>query len=265
MGPTVKEKPAVRAGGDGGDYDASKIQVLEGLEAVRRRPAMYIGSTGSPGMHDLVYEAVDNSIDEVLAGYAKNVEVVIHEDNSITVLDDGRGIPVDPMKDVKDPKLKNKPAPEIVMTVLHAGGKFDHKTYKVSGGLHGVGISCVNALCDRMEVEVYRDGKKYIQAYKRGKPVEDVKTAGQSEDQGTRVTFHPDPEIFGDINFSFDILSTRLRELAFLNPGTRITILDERDDKQHTYSYEGGIVEFVKFMNAHKNPLHPQPIYLKKE
>jgi DNA gyrase subunit B len=261
---SVKDKPAAKP--DSGDYDASKITVLEGLEAVRRRPAMYIGSTGSTGMHHLVYEAVDNSIDEVLAGYAKNVEVVIHEDNSVTVLDDGRGIPVDPMKDVKDPKLKNKPALEIVMTVLHAGGKFDHNAYKVSGGLHGVGISCVNALSDWMDVEVYRDGKTYGQSYKRGKPQGDVKQSGKTDDRGTRVTFHPDPEIFGgEIKYSFETLANRLRELAFLNPGTRITILDERDDKQHTFSYAGGLIEFVKFINAHKTPLHKEPIYLKKE
>ncbi len=265
MGSQLEERTAGRGKPDAADYDASKIQVLEGLEAVRRRPAMYIGSTGPQGLHHLVYEAVDNSIDEVLAGYAKSVEVTIHEDNSITVLDDGRGIPVDPMKDVKDPKLKNKPALEVVMTTLHAGGKFDHKAYKVSGGLHGVGISCVNALSDWMDVEVYREGKKYVQSYKRGKPAADVKNTGKTDDRGTRVTFHPDPEIFGDIKYSFDTLSNRLRELAFLNPGTRITILDERDDKQHTFRYEGGLVEFVKFMNAHKTPLHPEPIALKKE
>jgi DNA gyrase subunit B len=246
-------------------YDSSSIQVLEGLEAVRHRPAMYIGSTGPTGLHHLVYEAVDNSIDEVLAGHAKAVDIVIHEDNSITVLDDGRGIPTEPKHDVSDPKLKGKSALEIVMTVLHAGGKFEANAYKYSGGLHGVGISCVNALSDWMKVEVYRDGKAYTQSYKCGKPDHDVKMTGKTDEQGTRVTFHPDPAIFGDIQYSFDTLSTRLRELAFLNPGARITILDERDDKQHSFHYEGGLVEFVKFMNAHKNPLHAQPIYLKKE
>jgi DNA gyrase subunit B len=246
-------------------YDSSSIQVLEGLEAVRHRPAMYIGSTGPTGLHHLVYEAVDNSIDEVLAGEAKSVDVTIHEDNSVTVLDDGRGIPVAPKNDVSDPKLKGKSALEIVMTVLHAGGKFEQSAYKYSGGLHGVGISCVNALSDWMRVEVYRDGKTYAQGYKRGKPDQDVKSTGKSDERGTRVTFHPDPEIFGDIKYSFDTLSARLRELAFLNPGARITILDERDDKQHTFHYEGGINEFVKFMNAHKNPLHAEPIALKKE
>jgi DNA gyrase subunit B len=264
VAPEVTEKPRSKDGA--GDYDASKIQVLEGLEAVRRRPAMYIGSTGPQGLHHLVYEAVDNSIDEVLAGEAQNIDVTIHEDNSITVLDDGRGIPVEPKHDVSDPKLKGKSALEIVMTVLHAGGKFDKKAYKVSGGLHGVGISCVNALSDWMKVEVYyRDGKTYVQTYKRGKPDENVKAVGKADTRGTRVTFHPDPEIFGDIKYSFETLSSRLRELAFLNPGTRITILDERDDKQHTFKYEGGLVEFIKFMNAHKTPLHRDPIYLKKE
>jgi len=263
--PKTEDKPVARAKGDSGDYDASKIQILEGLEAVRRRPAMYIGSTGPQGLHHLVYEAVDNSIDEVLAGYAKNVDVTIHEDNSITVLDDGRGIPVGPKQDVSDPKLKGKSALEIVMTVLHAGGKFDKGSYKVSGGLHGVGISCVNALSDVMKVEVYREGKIYVQSYKRGKPDADVKSTGKTDERGTRVTFHPDEEIFGNIKYSYETLSNRLRELAFLNPGTRITILDERDDKTHTYNYEGGLKEFIKFMNAHKTPLHPEPIYLKKD
>lgn len=259
MATDVTEKPKKST------YDSSSIQVLEGLEAVRHRPAMYIGSTGPTGLHHLVYEAVDNSIDEVLAGHAKAVDIVIHEDNSITVLDDGRGIPAEPKHDVSDPKLKGKSALEIVMTVLHAGGKFEANAYKYSGGLHGVGISCVNALSDWMKVEVYRDGKAYTQSYKCGKPDHDVKMTGKTDEQGTRVTFHPDPAIFGDIPYSFDTLSTRLRELAFLNPGARITILDERDDKQHSFHYEGGLVEFVKFMNAHKNPLHAQPIYLKKE
>jgi DNA gyrase subunit B len=255
----VNEKPKKST------YDSSSIQVLEGLEAVRHRPAMYIGSTGPTGLHHLVYEAVDNSIDEVLAGHAKAVDIVIHEDNSITVLDDGRGIPVEPKHDVSDPKLKGKSALEIVMTILHAGGKFEQNAYKYSGGLHGVGISCVNALSDWMKVEVYRDGKVYGQSYKCGKPDHDVKMTGKTDERGTRVTFHPDRAIFGDITYSFDTLASRLRELAFLNPGARITLLDERDDKQHSFHYEGGLVEFVKFMNAHKNPLHPQPISLKKE
>jgi DNA gyrase subunit B len=246
-------------------YEASKIQDLEGLEAVRHRPAMYIGDTGARGLHHLVYEAVDNSIDEVLAGYAKTVDVIIHEDNAVTVLDDGRGIPVDPMRDVKDPKLKGKPALEIVMTVLHAGGKFEQDAYQYSGGLHGVGISCVNALSDRMRVEVYRDGKTYAQTYQRGKVETDVKVVGKSDDHGTKVTFHPDPDIFSVTTYSFETLSGRLRELAFLNPGAHINITDERDGKQHAYFYEGGIIEYVKFINAHKNPLHKTPIHIQKE
>jgi len=221
------------------NYDSSSIQVLEGLEPVRRRPAMYIGSTGPQGLHHLVYEAVDNSIDEVLAGYCRNIDVIIHPDNSITVLDDGRGIPVDPMKNVKDPKFRGKPALEVVMTTLHAGGKFDRNSYKVSGGLHGVGISCVNALSEFLEVEVYRDGKIYFQRYERGVVKCPVTQKGKTEDTGTKVTFKPDEQIFGDAVFSFDTLSNRLRELAFLNPGTRITIVDERDDKEHTFNYEG--------------------------
>jgi len=247
------------------NYDSSSIQVLEGLEPVRRRPAMYIGSTGPQGLHHLVYEAVDNSIDEVLAGYCKNIDVIIHPDNSITVLDDGRGIPVDPMKNVKDPKFRGKPALEVVMTTLHAGGKFDRNSYKVSGGLHGVGISCVNALSEFLEVEVYRDGKIYFQRYERGVVKCPVTQKGKTEDTGTKVTFKPDEQIFGDAVFSFDTLSNRLRELAFLNPGTRITIVDERDDKEHTFNYEGGLVSFVKSLNAGKTTLHPEPIYFKKE
>ncbi len=250
---------------DAAKYDASKIQILEGLDPVRKRPAMYIGSTGTQGLHHLVYEVVDNSIDEVLAGYCKNVDVMIHTDNSVTVIDDGRGIPVDPMKDVKDPRYKNKPALEVVLTTLHAGGKFDHASYKVSGGLHGVGVSCVNALSEWLEVEVYRDGKIYKQAYERGKVKYPVKQEGKSEDCGTKVTFKADREIFGDIQYSFDVLSNRLRELAFLNAGTHITIVDEREDKQHAFFYEGGIVQFVKFLNANKSALHADPVFLTKE
>jgi DNA gyrase subunit B len=246
-------------------YDASQIQVLEGLEAVRRRPAMYIGSTGAAGLHHLVYEAVDNSIDEVLAGYCKNIDVTIHPDNSVTVLDDGRGIPVDPVKEVKDPKLKGKPALEVVMTVLHSGGKFDRKVYKVSGGLHGVGISVVNALSEFLEVEVYREGKIYFQRYEYGKPTAALKVSGKTDDTGTKVTFLPDKKVFENINFGFETLSNRLRELAFLNAGTRITLIDEREDKEHTFCYEGGIVSFVQFLNTNKNVLHPKPIYFSKD
>jgi DNA gyrase subunit B len=261
VAPEVKEKTSKSSG----DYDSSKIQVLEGLDAVRHRPAMYIGDTGSRGLHHLVWETVDNSIDEVLAGHATSVDVTVHEDNSITVLDDGRGIPVEPKNDIKDPKLKGKSALEIVMTVLHAGGKFEQDAYKYSGGLHGVGISCVCALSDRMKVEVYRDGKVHMQSYRRGKPDADVKVTGKSDDRGTKITFHPDPEIFKDNKYSFETLSSRLRELAFLNPGAKLTITDERDGKTHSYGYEGGIVEYVKFLNAHKSALHKEPFYVKKE
>ena len=217
------------------------------------------------GLHHLVYEVVDNSIDEVLAGHAKNVDVTIHSDNSVTVVDDGRGIPVDPMKDVKDPKLKGKSALEVVMTVLHAGGKFDKKAYKFSGGLHGVGISVVNALSEWVEVEVSREGKVHVQRYQRGVPTGPLRVTGKTEEHGTKVTFRPDEKIFADAIYSFDTLSNRLRELAFLNQGTRITLIDERDDKEHTFHYEGGIISFVKFLNANKSVLYPEPIYFKKE
>jgi DNA gyrase subunit B len=246
-------------------YDASKIQVLEGLEAVRKRPAMYIGSTGPVGMHHLVYEAVDNSVDEILAGRCKSIEVILHSGNTVSVVDDGSGIPVDPMVDVKDPKLKGKSALEVVMTVLHAGGKFDRRAYKVSGGLHGVGISVVNALSEWVEVEVFRDGRKWFQAYDRGKPRAPVESRGKSDDHGTKVTFKPDPEIFDGHQFSFDVLSHRLRELAFLNAGSHITIIDEREDKKHVFHYEGGISQFVKFLNSNKKPVYLEPITFSKE
>lgn len=247
-------------------YDSSKIQVLDGLEAVRKRPAMYIGSTGPQGLHHLVYEVVDNSVDEILAGGCNRIDVILKEGNICSVVDNGRGIPVDPMKDVKDPKLKGKSALEVVLTVLHAGGKFDKEKggYKISGGLHGVGISVVNALSEWLEVEVRRDGKIWKQSYKRGKPQSEVKIVGEAQDTGTTVTFKPDPEIFGDIKFSFDTLANRLRELAFLNPGVRITIIDERDDKKYTFYFEGGIKQFVKFLNANKTVLHNEPIFISK-
>jgi DNA gyrase subunit B len=246
-------------------YGADEIQVLEGLEAVRQRPGMYIGSTGPSGLHHLVYEVVDNSIDEVLGGHATFVDVTIHTDNSVTVVDDGRGIPVDAMKDVKDPKLKGKSALEVVMTVLHAGGKFDKKAYKYSGGLHGVGVSVVNALADWLDVEVKRDGKVYAQRYERGVPQGAVRVTGKTDDHGTKVTFHPDGKIFPDIQYSFDTLSNRLRELAFLNAGTRITLIDEREDKEHTFHYEGGIVSFVQYLNGKRTVLYPEPIFFRKE
>ncbi|MFH1380539.1 MAG: ATP-binding protein, partial [bacterium] len=242
------------------NYDASKIQILEGLEGVRKRPAMYIGSTGSLGLHHMVYEVVDNSIDEVLAGHCTSIDVTIHADNSVTVLDDGRGIPVEP-----HPKHKDKSALEVVMTMLHAGGKFDHESYKVSGGLHGVGVSVVNALSEFMRVEVYRNGHIWAQEFHFGKTIAPVKKAGTTDERGTKVMFYADRSIFKEIKYSFDILSNRFRELAFLNPGMRITIIDEKADKEHTFKYEGGIQTFVKYLNSNKNLLHPQPIYFKKD
>lgn len=242
------------------NYDASNIQILEGLEAVRKRPAMYIGSTGTAGLHHLVYEVVDNSIDEALAGFCKNIEVIIHPDNSVTVIDDGRGIPVDP-----HPKYPKMSALEVVLTKLHAGGKFDKDSYKVSGGLHGVGVSCVNALSDLLEAEVYRDGKIYKQSYSKGIPLGPVKSEGKTDERGTKITFHPDPEIFTATVYSFDTLTNRLRELAFLNAGTNIRISDERTDKEHIFNYDGGIKTFVQYLNTNKNVINKEPIYFYKE
>ncbi len=248
------------------DYDSSKIQVLEGLEAVRKRPAMYIGSTGAPGLHHLIYEVVDNSVDEILAGNASHINVVIKEDNVCMIQDDGRGIPVDPMKNVKDPKLKGKSALEVVMTVLHAGGKFDTGAYKVSGGLHGVGVSCVNALSEWLAVEVRRDGKVHFQKYTRGKPEGKVEVIGETKEHGTKVTFKADREIFGDNIFSYDTIANRLRELAFLNAGVRITLTDERvENKSQVFLYEGGISQFVKYLNSNKKIINEEPIYITKE
>ncbi|MCS7227533.1 MAG: DNA topoisomerase (ATP-hydrolyzing) subunit B [Endomicrobia bacterium] len=246
-------------------YDASKIKVLGGLEAVRKRPAMYIGSTGASGLHHLVYEVVDNSIDEALAGYCKNIDVILHNDGSVSVKDDGRGIPVDPMRGTKDPKIEGKPAMEVVLTVLHAGGKFDRKAYQVSGGLHGVGVSVVNALSEWLIAESYRNGKIYQQKYIRGVPQGPVKVVGEIDTTGTKIRFLPDDEIFTTTKFSFDTLANRLRELAFLNPGLRITLIDEREEeKEKTFKYDGGIKEFVKFLNKDKDVLHPEPIYINK-
>ena len=249
------------------EYDSSKITVLEGLEAVRKRPAMYIGSTGLPGLHHLVYEVVDNSVDEILAGGATTITVTIKGDMTCSIQDDGRGIPVDLMKNAKDAKLRNKSALEVVMTVLHAGGKFDSGAYKVSGGLHGVGVSCVNALSDEMEVEVRRDGKIHHQMYKRGKPQGPVEVTGKTDEHGTKVTFHADPEIFGNLAFSYETIGNRLRELAFLNAGVKIIYTDERkeDNQTVTFHYEGGIAQFVKYLNTNKTVLNPEPIYLTKE
>ena len=248
-------------------YSANSIQVLEGLEAVRKRPAMYIGSTGLPGLHHLVYEVVDNSVDEILAGGATTITVTVKDDMTCSISDDGRGIPVDLMKNAKDAKLRNKSALEVVMTVLHAGGKFDSGAYKVSGGLHGVGVSCVNALSDHMEVEVRRDGKIHHQEYKRGKPQGPVEVIGKTNEHGTKVTFHADPEIFGNLSFSYETIGNRLRELAFLNAGVKIIYTDERkeDNQTVTFHYEGGIAQFVKYLNTNKSVLNPEPIYLTKE
>ncbi|MFR8853792.1 MAG: DNA topoisomerase (ATP-hydrolyzing) subunit B [Oscillospiraceae bacterium] len=240
-----------------GQYDAAQIQVLEGLEAVRKRPGMYIGSTGARGLHHLVYEIVDNSVDEALAGYCTTIKVTICKDNSITVEDDGRGMPVD-----KHPKLKI-PAVEVIHTVLHAGGKFGGGGYKVSGGLHGVGASVVNALSTHMEVEIRRNGKIYKQCYERGKTVTPLEVIGDSKKTGSKTSFWPDPEIFETTIFDFDTLEHRLREMAFLNKGIKIIFKDEREGKKRseTYHYEGGIKEFVKFQNQNKDAIHPDVIY----
>ena len=238
-------------------YGADQIQVLEGLEPVRKRPGMYIGSTGEKGLHHLVYEIVDNSVDEALAGFCKNIHVTINEDNSITVEDDGRGMPVD-----MHPKEKI-PAVEVIHTVLHAGGKFGGGGYKVSGGLHGVGASVVNALSTRMEVEVKRDGNIYALAFERGKTVEKMHVIGQAKETGSKTTFWPDPDIFEETVFNFDTLEHRLREMAFLNKGIRITLTDKRDgeEEKEEFHYEGGIKEFVQFINKNKDVIHPDIVY----
>ena len=241
-------------------YDATTIQVLEGADAVRKRPAMYIGDTAVRGFHHLVYEVTDNSVDEALAGYCKNIEVVIHSNNSVSVVDDGRGIPVDIHKTEK------KPAVEVVLTTLHAGGKFDHRAYKVAGGLHGVGVSVVNALSEWLEVEVKRDGKIYHQRYEEGRTVSKLTVIGNTKTTGTKVTFKPDKTIFpGKLEYSYDILSQRLRELAFLNKGLNITLKDDRTDKVSNFKFDGGIVSFVEYLNKNKNPLHPKVIYFAGE
>ena len=249
------------------EYDSSKITVLEGLEAVRRRPAMYIGSTGLPGLHHLVYEVVDNSVDEILAGGATTIMVTIKDDMTCSVQDDGRGIPVDLMKNAKDAKLRHKSALEVVMTVLHAGGKFDSGAYKVSGGLHGVGVSCVNALSETMDVEVRRDGHIHFQRYHRGKAEAPVQIIGDTKEHGTKVTFHADKQIFGELAFSYETIGNRLRELAFLNAGVKIIYTDERKEENPStiFHYEGGISQFVKYLNTNKTVINPEPIYLTKE
>jgi DNA gyrase subunit B len=250
------EKETATAKGAGHRYDATSIKVLGGLEAVRLRPAMYIGSTGEMGLHHLVWEVVDNSVDEALAGYCDEINVSVHEDNSVTVIDNGRGIPVDMHATEK------KPAAEVVMTVLHAGGKFDSETYKVSGGLHGVGVSVVNALSDWLDLEIWRDGEVWEQSYACGVPKGKLKVTGKTRKTGTKITFHPDPKIFEKTTYSYDTLAQRLRELAFLNKGLKITLTDERADKNTEFRFTGGIVEFVKHLNKGKQTLHDSPIYM---
>jgi DNA gyrase subunit B len=240
-------------------YDATAIKVLGGIDAVRKRPAMYIGDTGLRGLHHLVEEVVDNSIDEAMAGHGKRIDLTINEDASITVADEGRGIPVDRHKEMKRPAL------EVVLTTLHAGGKFDHKAYRVSGGLHGVGISVVNALSEWLEVDVHIGGKIYHQDYERGKVASDLQVVGKTKKTGTKVTFKPDREIFPDTSFRFDTLLTRMRELAFLNRDIRITLKDKRDGREESFLSTGGIKEFVKYLNEGKEPLHRDIIYFEKE
>ena len=251
-----KPLETVTGKGLGHQYDAKSIKVLGGLGAVRLRPAMYIGSTGEMGLHHLVWEVVDNSVDEALAGFADEINVTVHADNSVTVVDNGRGIPVDMHQTEK------RPAAEVVMTVLHAGGKFDSESYKVSGGLHGVGVSVVNALSDWLDLEIYRDGAVWEQSYEKGKPTTKLQQTGKTRKTGTMVTFHPDPAIFDKIDFSYDILAQRLRELAFLNKGLKITLSDERTEKNAEFRFTGGITEFVKHINRGKSTLHDSPIFM---
>ncbi len=260
MAENTSAAPENPKASDTSQYTANQITVLEGLEAVRKRPSMYIGDTAQRGLHHLVYEAVDNSIDEALAGYADKISVTVHHDNSITVKDDGRGIPVDMHPE------EQKPAVEVVMTILHAGGKFDHSSYKVSGGLHGVGISCVNALSEWLAVEVSRDGFVYAIKFARGNTVEPLVKLHPTTERGTQVTFKPDTTIFSTTEYVWDILANRLRELAFLNKGVHITLTDERGEQPRTevFHYEGGLIEFVKHINAHKAVLH-EPIYMHRE
>ena len=255
--PVPTAAPIITAD-DLADYGADKIKVLEGLEAVRKRPAMYIGSTGSPGLHHLVYEVVDNAIDEALAGFCDTIKVSVHIDNSITVVDNGRGIPV-------DLHTSGRPAVEVVLTVLHAGGKFDNESYKVSGGLHGVGVSVVNALSESLALEIWRDGKVYQQSYTRGIPDADLYLAGKTKRRGTKLTFKPDGKVFETIEYSFDTLAHRLRELAFLNAGVRITLDDERDGKNRDFCYEGGINSFVQYLNKNRVAVNADPIYMRGE
>src|SRR5579871_6824586 len=263
--PAANGKPNGANGNGAQDYTADSIKVLGGMEAVRKRPAMYIGSTGELGLHHLVYEVVDNSVDEALAGFATKIEVTIETDNSITVVDDGRGIPVDDM-DIEGEKI---PAAQVVMTTLHAGGKFDSSTYKVSGGLHGVGVSCVNALSQEFSVEIWRDGHTWEMDFSCGLPTTELRQAGTSKKRGTKVHFLPDKTIFAVTEYNYDTLAQRLRELAFLNKGLEITLTDERttdpktgESKRTEFRYAGGIAEFVKHLNRGKSVLHDKPIMM---
>ncbi|OIP59462.1 MAG: DNA topoisomerase (ATP-hydrolyzing) subunit B [Nitrospirae bacterium CG_4_10_14_0_8_um_filter_41_23] len=242
-------------------YTAEDIKILKGLTAVRKRPAMFIGSTGIEGLHHLVYEVVDNSVDESLAGFCKNIDVIIHHDGSCTVIDDGRGIPTGPHPG--DPEGRS--ATEIALTELHAGGKFESKAYRISGGLHGVGVSVVNALSEWLDVEVKQNGSVYQQHYERGNPTGPLTIVGKTRGRGTKVIFKPDPEIFEILDFSYDILSQRLRELAFLNRGLKITLLDERTEKSQVFQYSGGILSFVEHLNKNKTTIHPKPVYITGE
>ncbi|HEY4677736.1 MAG TPA: DNA gyrase subunit B, partial [Candidatus Angelobacter sp.] len=265
----AEQNKSKKTGGNGnGNYTADDIKVLEGMEAVRLRPAMYIGSNGEMGLHHLVYEVVDNSVDEALAGFATQVQVTIHIDNSITVVDDGRGIPVDDMV-IDGEKV---PAAQVVLTKLHAGGKFDNSNYKVSGGLHGVGVSCVNALSHQFDLEIWRDGHVWEQAYSKGDPQTKLKKTGTTKKRGTKIHFLPDKEIFTATEYNFDTLAQRLRELAFLNKGLEITLTDERltdaktgEAKKLDFKYSGGIAEFIKHLNRGKSVLHDKPIYMEAE
>ncbi|MGA9461293.1 MAG: ATP-binding protein, partial [Terracidiphilus sp.] len=263
---TLPADKLVEENGNNGTYTGENIKILEGLEAVRLRPAMYIGSTGEMGLHHLVYEVVDNSVDEALAGYAKKIDVIIHVDNSITVVDDGRGIPTD-IKIL--PNGEKMSAVEVVLTKLHAGGKFDSSTYKVSGGLHGVGVSCVNALSQEFSVEIWRDGHTWEMDFACGAPTSELRQAGTSKRRGTKVHFLPDKSIFTSTEYNYDTLAQRLRELAFLNKGLEISLTDERtadpktgESKHAEFKYAGGIAEFVKHLNRGKSVLHDKPIMM---